>query len=499
MSLKKNVIANYIGQAWTSLISFIFVPVYIKYLGIESYGLIGFFTMLYAWLSLLDMGMTPTLSREMARYTAGVHDNQSILDLLRTIEYLYFSMSLLLGIAIWLSSDWLANYWLQTRELPVDTLITAISIMGMVISLRFIEGLYRGAIIGLQQQVWLNIVNATLATIRSVGAVFVLILIEPSIELFFLWQAIVSFISILIFIIVTYKYLPCSQKPAKFCINQLKKIWQFSSNMMIITLLSLILTQIDKIVLSRLLSLEMFGYYTLASIIANILTQFVTPITQAYYPHLVELVINNNNIELVETYHQSSHLVSVIVIPATLILFFCSANILLLWTHSSIVSINVQPLLEVLALGMMLNSFMHMPFLLTLAYGWTKFAICQDIIAVVLLIPLIIFASSQYGAIGAAFMWMLLNMCYVLISVHFLYRQLLSKEKWRWYICDIIFPMLASLLIGFFCQLVQPTIERELVWLSWLLITGALMVLGAWFSKYLSSLIMGEFVTIKIE
>ena len=37
----------------------VFVPVYIKYLGIESYGLIGFFASLQAWFALLDMGMTP--------------------------------------------------------------------------------------------------------------------------------------------------------------------------------------------------------------------------------------------------------------------------------------------------------------------------------------------------------------------------------------------------------------------------------------------------------
>ena len=49
----------------------IFVPVYIKYLGIESYGLIGFFASMQAWFALLDMGMTPTLGREIARFTGG--------------------------------------------------------------------------------------------------------------------------------------------------------------------------------------------------------------------------------------------------------------------------------------------------------------------------------------------------------------------------------------------------------------------------------------------
>ena len=63
----------------------VFVPVYIHYLGIESYGLIGLFALLQAWLTLLDMGMTPTLSREMARFTGGSSDGQSLRDLLRSV------------------------------------------------------------------------------------------------------------------------------------------------------------------------------------------------------------------------------------------------------------------------------------------------------------------------------------------------------------------------------------------------------------------------------
>ena len=84
--LKRNLIANFLGQGWTALMGLAFIPLYIKYLGMEAYGLIGLFALLQAWLSLLDMGMTPTLSREMARFTGGSHSAQSIRDLLRSIE-----------------------------------------------------------------------------------------------------------------------------------------------------------------------------------------------------------------------------------------------------------------------------------------------------------------------------------------------------------------------------------------------------------------------------
>ena len=57
---------------------FVFVPVYISYLGIEAYGLIGLFATLQAWLSLLDLGLSPTLNREMARLRGGAHTAEPI-------------------------------------------------------------------------------------------------------------------------------------------------------------------------------------------------------------------------------------------------------------------------------------------------------------------------------------------------------------------------------------------------------------------------------------
>jgi len=82
--IKRNTIANWIGQGVSALMGLAFVPLYIRYLGMEAYGLIGIFVLLQAWLSILDMGITPTLNREMARFTAGAHTPQSIHNLLRS-------------------------------------------------------------------------------------------------------------------------------------------------------------------------------------------------------------------------------------------------------------------------------------------------------------------------------------------------------------------------------------------------------------------------------
>ncbi|HEY4544779.1 MAG TPA: oligosaccharide flippase family protein, partial [Tissierellaceae bacterium] len=68
--MNKNIIANYISQIYVALIGIVILPLYIKYMGAEAYGLIGFFTMMQSIFMLLDLGLTPTISRETARYQA---------------------------------------------------------------------------------------------------------------------------------------------------------------------------------------------------------------------------------------------------------------------------------------------------------------------------------------------------------------------------------------------------------------------------------------------
>lgn len=480
MSLKKNVIANYLGQGWSGLIGLAFVPLYIKYLGIEAYGLIGIFALLQAWLTLLDMGMTPTLNREMARFTAGAHTPQSIRDLLRSLEIVCYCVASLIGMSIWAASGWLAADWLQADKLPLEVVAQAIAIMGVVAALRFVEGIYRGAILGLQRQVFFNVVNASLATIRAVGAIAVLVWISPTIEAYFVWQGVVSIISVAILAVAAHGSLPAAPKSAQFSRRALIEIRHFAGGMMATTFLALLLTQVDKIILSKLISLEAFGYYTLAGTVAAAIYLLITPITQAFYPRFTELVSKSEGQELVNAYHRSAQLVTVLAAPAAMMLIFFGENLLTLWTGNAILAHDVAPLLALLAAGTLLNGLMHIPYMLQLAHGWSSFAVRVNLVAVAILVPAILWVTPRFGAIGAAWVWVLLNAGYVLIGIHFMHLRLLSREKWKWYRQDVALPALSATLAALLCLWVHPGELSKWVELAWLLMSGALILAAAW-------------------
>jgi O-antigen/teichoic acid export membrane protein len=477
--LKRNLIANYLGQGWVALMNIAFIPWYIKYIGIEAYGMIGLFAVMQAWLTLLDMGMAPTLNREMGRFTGGAQTAASIRDLLRSVEAVVMVVGCLIVIGLWASAGWLASEWLQTEDLATTTVEQALTIMGAVIALQFLGSIYRSCLIGLQRQVLFNVINSAAATLRGLGAVAVLSFISPTLEAFFIWQIVVSVATLLILMASTYGYLPEIGRMGRFSMNALAGISSYAGGMMGITFLSLLLTQLDKVILSRLLTLSEYGYYMLAFVVAGGLSILLSPIVQAWYPRLSQLHAANETTELIEVYHEGAQLVSVIMGSAVLVLLMFSETILLLWTRDIELAQASSTLVKLLAVGNLLNGFMTMPYHAQLAYGWTGLAIRINVVAVILIIPAIFLVVPVYGAIGAATVWVCLNLGYSVIGIHFMYRKILTAEKWRWYREDILRPMFFAITMAFFLSLLLPDIQSSWHHILAICVSASLILVSA--------------------
>ena len=479
MSLKVNIAANYLGQGWIALMQLAFIPLYIKYLGMEAYGLIGFFAMLQAGLALLDMGITPTLSREMARYKGGTHTAYSIRVLLRSVEVLSGGLALLILLVVWLISDWLALRWLRAEQLSSDTVSHAISIMGLFAALRFVEGVYRGAILGLQTHAWLNATSSFLATIRAVGAVAVLAWVAPSVELFFAWQAVVSMGTVLIFAIRIHSQLPTVTHPVHFSRPAILNVWKFAQGMVLTAFLSLVLTHGDKFLLSRILNLEEFGTYMLAALISNSLYVLIGPLALSYSPRFAELVARQEESALIKAYHTGSQLMAVTIAPAALLLIFESQTLLNLWTNDVVLAKNSAPYVALLTLGTALLGLMNIPYMLQLAYGWSNFAAKVNGVIVLVQIPALIWMTTRYGAIGAAWVWVIVTSSYILVVVSIMHQYLIPTEKWTWYWRDNFIPIASAASTGGLLSMFSPVNPNPWMAVGWLIFLGFMMFIAA--------------------
>lgn len=447
MSLSRNLVAGMASSIWTALIGLAVVPLYLKYLGIEAYGLIGFFSTIQAVLSLLDMGLAPTINREVARCSASGKMDEAR-SLLHSLAIVYWAMACMIALAVAGLAPFIAEHWLQSKNLSHETISHAVMLMGLVAACRWPVGLYQGALMGLQKIALSSGVASAIGTFSSLGAISVLAFISPTIEAFFIWQACVGMAYAITMRWITWHSIGSKNRSRQFSFDALKRIWRFSAGMSGVALSATVFTQLDKLILSRTLSLKAFGHYMLATVIVSGMYLLIMPIFNAMYPRFSTLVVSGDTEKLTDLYRLSTRMLVSVLFPIATVLAIFAKDLVLVWTGNPSIALSVGPIITLLAIGSALHGIMFFPYALQLAYGMTRLPLMINTILMIALVPLIIYFSLKYGAQGGAIAWLVLHLLYVMLGTVLTHRHLLKGLGLTWLAQDIGIPCSISCLMG---------------------------------------------------
>lgn len=455
MNLKRNIIANYFSQIYVAIISIALLPIYLKLMGPEAYGLVGFFSLLQAWFGLLDLGLTPTISREVARYRAGALNTDNFLQLYRLLFILFLIIAIIGGGGLYLSSYYISNHWLNVNELPVVDVILAIKIMAISVALRWMSGLYRGVVIGSEKLVWLSAFNAIFATFRFIGVLLVMYSFEFSVIVFFSYQLLIAVIEFVILGIRSHFLLPKDDIAYKIpqSFEPLAPLFKFSLTIAFTSSVWILVTQTDKLVLSGILSLKDYGYFTLAVLIANGIMVISGPVSSALMPRMSFLHSQNKRSELLEIYKQSTQVVAVISGSVAITLITMSNHLLFSWTGDLELAHKAAPILSLYAAGNLFLCNAAFIYYLQYAKGNLKYHLQGNILLVIFLIPNIIFFSKSYGAIGAGWVWLVMNVIYFALWVAYVHSKLEPGLHIYWLKNDVLIILVPSFLVTYFSSL----------------------------------------------
>jgi O-antigen/teichoic acid export membrane protein len=450
----RNLLAGLTGSICTAVIGLAVVPLYIKSLGIESYGLIGFFTTTQALFQILDLGLAPTINREVARASAS-GEYRDVRNLLRTLACIYWILAGIIGLAVVLSAHVIATQWLSAATIPQTAVEHAVMLMGVVIACRWPFGIYQGVLMGAHRLTIASFINVIAAVMSNLGAVAVLEFVSPTIQAFFVWQACVYLVMVAAVRNAAWHALKSSGHRAVFDFYALKQVWRFSAGMICLAVAGIVFTQMDKIILSKVLPLEQFGYYTIATMAANGLLLLSAPTYNALYPGFSTAVVTGELQQLTRLYRVSTRLLAAALFAGGMILVVDSHDLLLLWTRSPAVAAAAAPIVALLAIGTAIHGVMYIPHALQLAYGLTRLPLTINGIMLVVMVPLIYFLAGQYGAIGAAAAWVILHVLYMLTGTALTHTGLLKGLALKWLLLDVGIPATVTTAIGSIALLVR--------------------------------------------
>jgi len=445
MRLSHNLLAGLANSIWVALIGLAVVPLYLKYLGIEAYGLIGFFATTQALLQLLDMGLAPTINREVARCSASGNLKEAG-KLLHSLAIVYWTMAGVIALIVIAAAPLIAQYWIQSKSITPETISHTVMLMGLVVASRWPIGLYQGALMGAQRLTVSSSVSITMVTIGNLGAVAVLAFVSPTIEAFFIWQASVGLVYAATIRWAAWRVIGRLDN-IRFDVDAIRRIWRFSAGMSGVAVSGIILMQLDKVLLSRMLSLEDFGRYALAGVVASGLYVLLTPTFNVIYPRLSALVVTGNTEKLIDLYRTGTRLFLAVLFPIAMVGAIYANEIIYLWTGNPALASSAAPIVSLLLMGTALNAAMHFPYALQLAFGMTRIPLIISVILTVILVPLIIYFTSAYGAVGAGLAWLSLNILYLLFGTWLTHQYILKSMALDWLMHDVGAPFCISFII----------------------------------------------------
>lgn len=481
-SIKLNVIASYASQLYMAAVGIALIPVYLRYMGPEAYGLIGFYSMLQGWFMLLDLGLTPTMIRETARFRGGSLDALTLRRFFRSLEGIFYAVAVVAAASVVAVSHFIASDWLKVQKLPLTEVQHAIVLIAFIMAMRWVSSLYKGSVNGFERLIWLGVFNTIIATLRFVVVIPVFLLLGATPIVYFSYLVLVAAIELIVLIVKSHRLLPKTplSSDVRWDWAPLKGVLGFSLTIAFTSSAWIVVTQTDKLLLSKFLPLSEYGYFTLAVLVASGVTLLSGPISSALLPRMVKMQAEGDEEGLVRIYRNATQVVAVIAIPASLVLAFFSHQILLAWTNNPVASRDAAPILTLYALGNGMLALCSFPYFLQFAKGDLKLHLIGSGLFVAILIPTLVWGTHRFGMIGAGYAWLCTNAFYLVFWVPTIHRRFVRGLHSAWLMNDIagivVLSFTATLIFWRFIH--WPGSRVRIVFLIGL-VSGALVLVAA--------------------
>lgn len=447
--MKKNIIANIIGRFWSILANFLFIPTYIHFLGFESYSIISFTVVIAGLMAVFDAGLTATLSREFARADNSRAEKIRIFKTLESSYYLIIVLSIILLFSL---SDIIAHNWLNLNTINPNKVSLFLKIISFDIGFQMLFSFYLGGLLGLEKQVKANLYQVGWGMLRN-GFVIIAIWIVPSLETFFIWQAVSTIIFTLLLLLALNKILIGQYRfDFKFNIERsvFKKVWLFAGGMLLISLVASFNTQMDKLAISKILPLESLGYYTIAVSLSMGIMVLVNPISIALLPRFTALYSDKKKDEASALFHKINLFVAILVFSVMAIMSFFAKKIIWIWTGNTVLAHHAYIYVPIVAMSFSMLALATIPYNIAIANGYTKLNNLLGLTSLFVTLPGYWLATRQYGAMGAAVVFCVVQTIITLIYIYIINKKYLNAEKFSTlFIKQMLIPLVLSASIAF--------------------------------------------------
>lgn len=438
---KRNLLANYVGTACTATLGVLFVPVYIRYLGLEAYGLIGTFVILQTVVGLIESVLSTVLIRELGRYRSGHATTKEVGSLCWTLFWGQAALFFILALVLVSLFPLIARAYAARSSWTANELAVPVVAMGLSSLLRMFESYYRGVLTGFELQVRMNVISCCTTLMRSAGGAGLLAFGDATLVGFCSWQLVTTCLSVVAYGSACRKMMPRSSIARRDIGDCLRSHWRFGSGVLVLSSSTTLIALAGQSVLVAVLSLEQYGVYSMASSIAGVCGLIATPTGQSLHARVASLVGAGGRLATVGIVRGTTQVLAVIVGSLGVTFAALPERLIMAWTGRPALARETASVVGLLCIAAAVNAFTVVPYRLRLAMGSTRFWIVTNTIAAAVSVSGYLIAGLSFGLWGIATVAIVVNVALVAIVCPMSLSPTLGRQSWRWLFCDILKPV----------------------------------------------------------
>ncbi len=431
--LSKNIIYNVTGTVLLTILGFVAVKYIFGRLGEDAIGIIFFTSMIYSVISpALDMGICSTTTREVS---AHYHSEPDYVHcLIRTGSLFYWGAYVLLGVAIYFLAPILVEKWINLKTMDNATAIYVLRVLGIVSFVTLPRSFYASLFRGLQRMEFNNIISVTITGLRQFGTIFILVHGGNLFHVVY-WYSVCCILEIIAYLSILVRFFPIQAFIPGYYFNVVKRNMNFASKLILITFNVTLYKYADKVIISKLMSIGLLGYYGFAQKSVSIGTMMSNAIRSAAYPSFSALFGKGDRKSLMKQYRKLQDLVC---FGNTLVLAVVPFAVLPLFSYvfnEEIAKLLLLPI-TLLSLGSYMHNTLRMPFTFSISVGRPDISAKAGFYALFIVLPLAVILIYYFGLIGAPLAIISRSACLYAYAIPRICSECLKipVKEWYWHI-----------------------------------------------------------------
>lgn len=394
MSISRNTAYNLLGMVAPILVALASIPIYIKLIGDQRYGVLSIAWILLGYFGVFDLGIGRAAAQRIAKLNKT--DIVSKSQTFWTALFLNGGLGVVGGLILWPVAKYYFNQKFQIEESYRSEVMSALPWMMLALPLATVTGVLTGALQGVEKFLQLNVINASGSILFQTLPLLAAWLWTPNLAVLMPIAISVRMLGIIFLFLVCNKEVAGRRSPS-FKKIEVRELLKFGGWITASSFISPIMVMADRFIIGAVLGSKAVTYYTVPFQLAERSTILPTALSSSLFPYFAK---NNSKVNQKMGCDAVRKLI-LIMTPIFVAAILVSKLFLTLWISPELAR-HSNSVLQILLLGFWINGFARVPHAQLQASGRPDVVAICHIVEVIPFIFMLYLGIHFGGLVGAA-------------------------------------------------------------------------------------------------